>query len=343
MFNGGAKKDTTSGGGAESDSDPFSDDDFAKLKNPAKKEKSITQDSDVEIQEIQPAPRTKRTAASKAKRFIVDDDDESESDDDKMLGDVSDLVKGITKGNTSASENKTGRLSLFSMSRPDSSSGNSTGLKVKSKPSKVLDLDDHDDTNYEMLAKPSPHKNNRGNELDSFLSDDDLPPVSKALSKAKPSKEEPKLKPRSKPATAAASTSEPAVKARGRPAATKTKSKEDAPVKKAPASKAAHLSPAAKAYAAKKEKAKPKKEFSTWTMMKTTISKWLILIPPRRNPRLVVDLVELQQPSQSQSISSTMTMMKTKTAYRWLMTTMTTTMNRVMNSPWTTASDSRNN
>ncbi|KAI1478458.1 type II DNA topoisomerase [Daldinia eschscholtzii] len=258
MFNGGSKKDTSGGGGAASDSDPFSDDDFAKLKKPVKQEKAEAEDSDVEIQ---PAPRTKRAAAAKVKKFIVDDD-ESESDDDKMLGDVGDLVKGISNGNTSASENKTGRLSLFSMSRPDSSSGNSSGLKVKSKPSKVLDLDDdHDDTNYEMLAKPSPHKTTRRDDLDSFLSDDDLPPISKTLGKSKASKEEPKPKPKAKPVAVAASTSEPAVKkARGRPAGIKNKSKEDAPAKKAPASKSTHLSPAAKAYAAKKEKAKPKKD-----------------------------------------------------------------------------------
>ncbi|KAI0135994.1 type II DNA topoisomerase [Hypoxylon sp. NC0597] len=262
MFNGGSKKKETKpvDGAADSDSDPFSDDDFAKLKNPVKKEETASDESDVEVQAN---PRSKRAAATKAKTWIVDDD-ESESDDDKMLGDVGDLVKGITKGNTSASENKTGRLSLFSMSRPDSSSGNSTGLKVKSKPSKALDLDDHDDTNYEMLAKSSPHKNARGDELDSFLSDDDLPPITKAISKPKPtasSSEE--LKPKSKAATTATtkSASGPAVKkARGRPAGTKNKGKDEAPAKKAPAPKSTQLSPAAKAYAAKKEKTKPKKD-----------------------------------------------------------------------------------
>ncbi|KAI0843214.1 type II DNA topoisomerase [Hypoxylon sp. FL0890] len=262
MFNGGSKKKETAAvdGAADSDSDPFSDDDFAKLKNPAKKE-AASEESDVEVQAN---PRSKRAAATKAKTWIVDDD-ESESDDDKMLGDVGDLVKGITNGNTSASENKTGRLSLFSMSRPDSSSGNSTGLKVKNKPSKTFDLDEHDDTNYEMLAKSSPHKSARA-ELDSFLSDDDLPAITKAISKPKPtttSSEEPKAKAKAKPtATATASSASGAAvkKARGRPAGSKNKGKEDAPAKKAAATKSTQLSPAAKAYAAKKEKAKPKKD-----------------------------------------------------------------------------------
>ncbi|KAI1462087.1 type II DNA topoisomerase [Annulohypoxylon moriforme] len=265
MFNSNPKVKKESADAADSDSDPFSDDDFAKLKKPAKKEKPASEDED---ESILPNPRSKRAAATKAKTWIVDDD--SESDDDKMLGDVGDLVKGITNGNGSASENKTGRLSLFSMSRPESSSGNSTGLQVKSKPSKPLDLDDHDDTNYEMLAKSSPHKNARGDELDSFLSDDDdMPPVSKVVRRSKPqatSSEDPKPKPAATTSTATASNAGGAAvkKTRGRPTGTKNKDKEDAPAKKTAAPKAkakpkakpVQLSPAAKAYAAKKAKSK---------------------------------------------------------------------------------------
>ncbi|KAI0890325.1 type II DNA topoisomerase [Annulohypoxylon maeteangense] len=264
MFNSQPKVKKESIDAADSDSDSFSDGDFAKLKkNPAKKEKPVSEDED---ESILPNPRSKRAAATKAKTWIVDDD--SESDDDKMLGDVGDLVKGITSGGGSGgtSENKTGRLSLFSMSRPESSSGNSTGLQVKSKPSKPLDLDDHDDTNYEMLAKSSPHKNARGDELDSFLSDDDdLPPVSKVVRRTKAQStlsEDPK--PKSVAATASSAGGAAVKKARGRPAGAKSKDKEDAPPKKAAAPKAkakakakpVQLSPAAKAYAAKKAKSK---------------------------------------------------------------------------------------
>lgn len=263
MFNGGTKKENTSVDKVESDSDPFSDGDFAKLKNPAKKEKvDATQDSDVEVQ---PNPRTKRAAAAKARTWIVDDD-ESDSDDDKMLGDVGALVKGIANSSASTSENKTGRLSLFSMSRPESSSGNSAGLKVKSKASKVLDVDDHDDTNYEMLAKSSPHKNARGDELDSFLSEDDFVPAPKTTSKSKASasaSEEPKAKAKAKPVTSAIGNIGGAAvkKTRGRPAGAKSKAKEDAPAKKkAPATKAMDLSPAAKSYAAKKKSRSKKDE-----------------------------------------------------------------------------------
>lgn len=261
MFNGGSKKTGLDGAGDSDDDDPFSDNDFSKLKNPVKKD-DVKKEADESDEEVRPVSRSKRAAAAKPKAWIVDDDD-SEFDDDKML-DVDDLVKGITNGNASSSENKTGRLSLFSMSRPESSSGNSASLKVKSKPSKVVDLDDHDDTNYEMLAKSSPHKSARG-ELDSFLSDDDLPPVSKISSKLKssnPPPEEPKAK---------AAVKEPATKSRrGRPAVAKEKPKEDKPAKKAATSRAASkaapkattLSPLAKVYAAKKEKekAKPKRD-----------------------------------------------------------------------------------
>ncbi|KAL7628945.1 DNA topoisomerase 2 [Parahypoxylon ruwenzoriense] len=267
MFNGDTKKKGKEDKGfdvtADPDSDPFSDDDFAKLKNPVKKEKAAAPESDVEVQ---PNARTKRAAATKAKTWIVDDDDddESEDDDDKMLGDVDDLVKGIANGNTSASENKTGRLSLFSMSRPESSGGGGTSsaaLRVKSKAPKPLDFDSQDDTNYEMLAKSSPQKNVRGDEVDSFLSDDDFPPVSKVASKSKrpTSSEAPKSK--SAATSAASGNNEPAnKKIRGRPAGSRNKAKEDAPAKKATASKPVQLSPAAKAYAAKKEKSKSKKD-----------------------------------------------------------------------------------
>lgn len=247
--------------GAE-DSDAFSDDDYAALKSkpaskPAKKEKPITVDDEESEEEIPLPTRGKRAAATKAKTWVVDDDEsESEDDDDKMLGDVGAMVKGISSGNAgSSSEKKTGRLSLFAMSRPESShsGGGGAGLKVKSKPSKTFDFDD-DDTNYELLAKSSPHKTSR-NEIDSFLSDDDLPAVTKPTGKAKAStsSEEPK----SKSAAASSSTAGAAAKkGRGRTATTKSKVKEDAPPKKA-----VQLSPAAKALGAKKGKAAaPKKK-----------------------------------------------------------------------------------
>lgn len=229
-------------------SDNFSDDDFAALgkgKSAAKASQSQPQ-SEVEAVPV----RTKRAAASKA-RTIFDDED-SESDDDQMLGDVGALVKGIDKP---AGESSGGRLSLYAMNRPDSSHGNgsSGGLpKPKTKSAKSFDFDSPDDTNYEMLAKSSPHKTaTKGDHIDSFLSDDDPVP-----SPAKPAVS--KATSLSSTVAGLASVKKP----RGRPAGAKAKAKDDAkpepkpkaaPKSRAKAvSKASTLSPAAKAYAARK-------------------------------------------------------------------------------------------
>ncbi|KAH6996361.1 DNA topoisomerase [Ilyonectria sp. MPI-CAGE-AT-0026] len=231
-------------------SDNFSDDDFAALGKGKSAAKAAQSQSEVEAVPV----RTKRAAASKA-RTIFDDED-SESDDDQMLGDVGALVKGIDKP---AGESSSGRLSLYAMNRPDSSHGNgsSGGLpKPKTKSAKSFDFDSPDDTNYEMLAKSSPHKTaTKGDHIDSFLSDDDpVPsPAKPAVSKAT-----------SLSATVAGLAS--VKKPRGRPAGAKAKTKDDAkpepkpkaapkaaPKSRAKAvSKASTLSPAAKAYAARK-------------------------------------------------------------------------------------------
>ncbi|KAJ4294862.1 DNA topoisomerase 2 [Collariella sp. IMI 366227] len=209
------------------------------------------------------AKPTKRAAAAKAKSRYADDDfgSDSEDDDDKLLGDVGAMVKGIGAPATSTSSG--GRLSLFSMSRPES--GETPIPKLKAKPSKsFIDDDSHDDTNYEALAMSSPRKaptaTAKPDDLDDFLSDDDLPvakPAAKPANKVKA--------PLTVVPAAAAAT-----KKRGRPAGSKNKPKADgdapAPPKAAKAAakskpialakpKTAALSPAAKAYAAKKFKA----------------------------------------------------------------------------------------
>ncbi|KAM0431794.1 hypothetical protein ACHAPT_005044 [Fusarium lateritium] len=248
-------------------SDNFSDDDYAALsrsKPAAKADQSSSEEPDT--------GRVKRAAASRVRAII---DDESESDDDQMLGDVGALVKGIGKP---AGDSDRGRFSLHAMSRPDSSQGNGsiTGLpKPKVKSAKAFEFDDDspDDTNYEMLARSSPHKTaTKEDHIDSFLSDDEPvagPSKTAAAARAKP-----------------ASSEEPVVpvglslvkKGRGRPAGSKNKGKDDAKPKAAAkaaaktatkagaktatktaakgvskaATKQTTLSPAAKAYAAKK-------------------------------------------------------------------------------------------
>ncbi|KAK0714854.1 DNA topoisomerase [Lasiosphaeris hirsuta] len=246
--------------------DESSDEDFIALgKAPASKKASesvkaeFAETSALEVIE-KPA---KRTAAAKLKSRYVGDL-ESDSDDDNMLGDVGAMVKGI---GASASDNGGGRLSLFAMSRPDA--GETTLPKLKTKPSKVnLDFDSQDDTNYEALAMSSPLKSTKADDLDDFLSDDELPSLSKATAiTASASTAAPKAK-------TALSVAAPAKKPRGRPAVTKSTTAKPkaapkaAAAKKAPAKaesskpKAVHLSPAAKAYAAKQAKAQARKFLS---------------------------------------------------------------------------------
>lgn len=268
----------------EDDDDDMSDDDFASLGkisaarpvpasrsvSAAPKAESVSspaveaEPEDVtmdDASEEAPTPAEappKRAAASKAKTWVVD----SDSDDDNLLGDVGALVKGI---GAPATDSKGGRLSLFAMSQPGAANGSTVLPKVKAKSSRTFEFDSQDDTNYEALAMSSPRKSTKGDDIDEFLSDDDLPPPSKVTaSKASSS-------------TAAAKAKAPlaVAKKRGRPAATKNKSMDDddddsvaaKPKAKAaakprakpaakPAAKAAAkpvtLSPAAKAYAKKK-------------------------------------------------------------------------------------------
>ena len=215
----------------------LSDDDFAELATakPAAKKTSRAPSE-------QPAPenaRAKRAAAAAPKKWIIDDDEESESDDGKFLGDVGDMVKGIGGGDAIDTTAANGRVSLFAMSRPSTSHGDrptsSSGLpKLKHKPSRAFELSDNDETNYEMLARSSPHKSAPApkDALDSFLSDDDDLPV---VTKKAPGRPAPKI-------------------------ASKAATKAKAPIvkKAAPAAepKPVALSPAAKAYAAKQNKLK---------------------------------------------------------------------------------------
>jgi DNA topoisomerase-2 len=123
------------------------------------------------------------------------------------------------------------RLSTSHGERPSSSSSlPKHTLKIKA--SKVFNLSNGDETNYEILARSSPHKAALApkDNLDSFLSDDeDLVPITKKV-----------------PIKA------PAVKAPIAKRGPKPKPK-PAPVEKkaAPAPKPTQLSPAAKAYAKK--------------------------------------------------------------------------------------------
>ncbi|PQE31363.1 hypothetical protein CJF32_00001942 [Rutstroemia sp. NJR-2017a WRK4] len=213
------------------DDSGMSDDDFAALVD----SKSSDQARAPSEQPAAAPSRGRRAAAAAPKNWVVDDD-ESESDDGKLLGDIGDMVKGIGGDKHDAAAN--GRLSLYAMSRSEDRPSSSAGLpKPKVKASKVVDLSDDDETNYEMLAKSSPYKAPAPatkDDVNSYLSsDEDLAP---------PTKRAPVQK-----------------------AAAKTLAKEAAKPKKIPVIKksaaaeepkpAAH-SPAAKAYALKQNRLK---------------------------------------------------------------------------------------
>lgn len=220
--------------GAEEAMSGMSDDDFAALEavKPA-----ITESSRAPSE--QPANgRSKRAAAAAPKKWIVDED--SESDDSKYLGDVGDMVKGIGGGETAH-----GRVSLFAMS--GSSHGNRATnndlSKAKSKASKPFDLSDGDETNYEMLARSSPHKAapTPKDTLDSFLSDeDDIAPI---IPKKAPTKA----------AIVKAPVAKVPAKRGPKPKAPALEEPTPAPEPE-PKPKPVALSPAAKAYAAKQSK-----------------------------------------------------------------------------------------
>ncbi|KAL1871029.1 hypothetical protein VTK73DRAFT_2338 [Phialemonium thermophilum] len=229
--------------------DDDSDFDFENLgKTAASSEKSLepTPAPVEEVAEEAPRAQNKRAAASKAKTWVIDDD--SESDGDNMLGDVGALVKGI---GAPAKNSSGGRLSLFAMSRPDAGSdavNSSTAIsKLRTKQSRNFDFDSLDDTNYEALAMSSPRKSTKGDDLDSFLSDDDLPPATKISSGAAARTSSSQAASSKAKAPLSVVPTGAAKKGRGRPAGAKNKPKEEVAKPKP-----VQLSPAAKAYAAKK-------------------------------------------------------------------------------------------
>ena len=190
------------------------------------------EDADEEI--VRPtASRRPRGAAAKQISYNVDD---SDSDGDDMLFDVGKMVKGINTASVPAE--KTRPLFSASTSRP----GSSAGLPKKSASSKPAVDIDSDDANYSKLAPPVTTKGPAVTAKKTILSDDDdddddsLGDIVVAPPKA------------SKPASKASTKPAPKAKA---PAPAKKVTKAAPP----PEPKQMPLSPAAKAYAAKKAKA----------------------------------------------------------------------------------------
>ena len=200
-----------------------------------KKTYSDDEEEDADEEIIRPtASRRPRGAAAKQ---ISYEEGDSDSDGDDMLFDVGKMVKGIDTA--SVPTEKTRPLFSASMSRP----GSSAGLPKKSTSSKpAIDIDS-DDTNYSKLAPPATKKGPIVTARNTSLSDDDDDDDSLGDMVVPPSKA-------SKPASKASAKPAPKTKA---PAPAKKATKAAAPPPPEP--KKMTLSPAAKAYAAKKAKA----------------------------------------------------------------------------------------
>ena len=186
------------------------------------------EDADEEI--VRPtAGRRPRGAAAKPVSYNVDG---SDSDGNDMLFDVGKMVKGIDTASVPADQSRP--LFSASMSRPSSSAG----LPKKSASSKPAVDIDSDDTNYSKLAPPTTKKGPAITARRTILSDDEdsVDDIIVAPSKV------------SKPAPKAAVKPGPKPKA---PAKKPTKAVAPAPAE----AKKMPLSPAAKAYAAKRAKA----------------------------------------------------------------------------------------
>ncbi|QSS48677.1 DNA topoisomerase II [Histoplasma capsulatum var. duboisii H88] len=201
--------------------------------------------SDIEITSRRPA----RQAKVNRKPITFDDSSGSDSDDgEDLLGDVSQMVKGIGHTADLSSESR----ALFSeLSRPGTSSGVKPTTTPSSKHPKATntDLFDPDETDYsKLIPQNSPRRSLLVKPKDTKFSSDEgqdqesdsdavVTSKSAAASRAKPSATSQKPAPK---ATKTAATTKKAV--------TKPKAAAAAPAKKGV------LSPAAKAYAAKKAK-----------------------------------------------------------------------------------------
>lgn len=197
-----------------------------------KKTSSDDDDDDADEEIIRPtAGRKPRGATAKPITYNLGD---SDSDGDDMLFNVGKMVKGIDTASVPAEKSRP--LFSASISRP----GSSTGLPKKSTSSKPAVDIDSDDTNYSKLAPPTTKKGPAVTARKTILSDDDDDSLDDMI-------------------PAPHKASKPAPKATAKPA---PKPKAPAPAKKAtkaapppPEPTKMPLSPAAKAYAAKKAKA----------------------------------------------------------------------------------------
>ncbi|KAB8277202.1 DNA topoisomerase [Aspergillus minisclerotigenes] len=210
----------------EADEDDLDDDDFA---------------------EITKAEAAKSSAPPSRSRKPVKYAIESDSDDngDDLLGDVSQMVKGIGAKDSATSDSR----QLFSEHQPGSSSGLQTSPPKASRISSDFD----DETDYgKLLPSKSPRRSLQVKPKEVKVSDDNFAEEDDEEEPVKPAA---KAKPAARGKAAATAAKPTTAKARGRP-----KKDAAAAVKPAAATKQTTLSPAAKAYASKQAKTTTRKK-----------------------------------------------------------------------------------
>ncbi|KAB8264230.1 DNA topoisomerase [Aspergillus pseudonomiae] len=221
----------------------------AKAKPKPKDDEDEDEDDDLDdddFMEITKAEAAKSSAppsrSRKPVKYTLSDSDSDNGDD--LLGDVSQMVKGIGAKDSSTADSRL----LFSEHKPGSSSGLQTSPPKTSRISSDLD----DETDYgKLLPSKSPRRSLLVKPKEVKVSDDNVADEDDD----EPVKPAAKAKPAARGKAAATAAKPTATKARGRP-----KKDAAAVAKPAAASKQTTLSPAAKAYASKQAKTTARKK-----------------------------------------------------------------------------------
>lgn len=147
------ESETTDVGASQTSYKPVVAPVFQKAKAAARPKKAAAQtkieDDDGDVQMLRESPvRKPRAASNKARTYKLSD---SESNGDDMLFDVGKMVKGIDNASADQTASSRPLFSSGSMPRP----GSSSGLAKKSAPAAKQTIDlDGDDTDYSKLAPP---------------------------------------------------------------------------------------------------------------------------------------------------------------------------------------------
>ena len=227
---------------------------------PIKASKSDEDSADEEIFRPAAGSRQRRAAATKPVAYNLDDSDDSNGDG--MLLNLGTMVKGI--GNASHDSASNARP-LFSTSASTTRPTSSAGIPKKPAPvsaRQTMDVDGGDDTDYAMLAPP-PTDKKAVTARKTVLSDDSMgeddedsfieppPAVAKKASSAAAAAKS------SKPSAGGAAASKPTMPKKAPAVAKKASNTKASALAQEP--KKLPLSPAAKAYAAKQQKARAQK------------------------------------------------------------------------------------